>query len=77
MDFFVRRVGVGLTHTKIFMIKKLKLAKETGELETKGENAKKRFLDKFLNRILIYQITTQTILLSRTVISYSRNVRAL
>ena len=41
MDIFVRGVGVGLTHTKNLIIKKLKLAKETGELETEGENAKK------------------------------------
>ena len=37
---FVPGVGVGLTHTKNLMIKKLKSARETGELETKGENAK-------------------------------------
>ena len=41
MDIFVRGVGVGLTHTENLMIKKLKLARETGELETEGENAKK------------------------------------
>ena len=41
MDFFVRGVGVGLTHTKNLIIKKLKSARETGELETEGENAKK------------------------------------
>ena len=41
MDIFVRGVGVGLTHTKNLMIKKLKLARETGELEMEGENAKK------------------------------------
>ena len=37
----VRRVGVGLTHTKNLRIKKLKSAREIGELETEGENAKK------------------------------------
>ena len=37
MDIFVRGVGVGLTHTKNLIIKKLKSARETGELE----NAKK------------------------------------
>ena len=40
MDIFVRGVEVGLTHTKNLSIKKLKLARETGELETEGENAK-------------------------------------
>ena len=78
MNIFVRGVGVGLTHTENLVIEKLKSARETGELETEGENAKKkRFLDDILNQILIYQITTQTISLSRTVISYSRNVCAL
>ena len=32
---------VGLTHTHNLIIKKLKSARETGELETEGENAKK------------------------------------
>ena len=41
MDIFVRGVGVGLTHTENLIIKKLKSARETGELETEGENAKK------------------------------------
>ena len=41
MDIFVWRVGVGLTHTKNLIIKNLKSARETGELETEGENAKK------------------------------------
>ena len=41
MDIFVRGVGVGLTHTKNLIIEKLKSARETGELETEGENAKK------------------------------------
>ena len=39
MDIFVRGVGVGLTHTENLMIKKLKSARETGELETEGGNA--------------------------------------
>ena len=38
---YVRGVGVGLTHTGNLIIKKLKSARETGELETEGENAKK------------------------------------
>ena len=41
MDIFVRAAGVGLTHTKHLIIKKLKSARETGELETEDENAKK------------------------------------
>ena len=41
MDIFVWAVGVGLTHTENLIIKKLKSARETGELETEGENAKK------------------------------------
>ena len=41
MDIFVRGVGVGLTHTEKLIIKKLKLVRETGELETEDENAKK------------------------------------
>ena len=34
-------MGVGLTHTENLIIKKLKSARETGELETEGENARK------------------------------------
>ena len=41
MDIFVRGVGVGLTHTANLIIKKLKSARKTRELETEGENAKK------------------------------------
>ena len=41
MDFFVRGVGVRLTHAENLINKKIKLARETGELETEGENAKK------------------------------------
>ena len=41
MDIFVRGVRVGLTHTENLIIKKLKSARENGELETEGENAKK------------------------------------
>ena len=44
MDIFVRGVGVGLTHTENLIIKKMKSARETGELETKGENAKKTII---------------------------------
>ena len=41
MDIFVRGVGVGLFHTENPIIKKLKSTRETGELETECENAKK------------------------------------
>ena len=41
MDIFVLGMGVGLTHTKNLIIEKLISARETGELETEGENAKK------------------------------------
>ena len=41
MDIFVRGVGVGLSHTKKLIFKKLKSARETGQLETEGENVKK------------------------------------
>ena len=43
MDIFARRVGQVLAHTK-----KLKSARETGELETEGENAKKPLIVKKL-----------------------------
>ena len=33
MDIFVRGVGVGLTHTENLKIKKLRIARETGDLE--------------------------------------------
>ena len=32
MDIFVRGVGVGLTHTEKFLIKQLRIARETGDL---------------------------------------------
>ena len=54
MEIFVRGVGVGLTNTKKLIIKKLKSARETGELETEGENAKNHLSDGFLNLILNY-----------------------
>ena len=76
MDFFVPGVGVGLTHTKTVMIKKSKLAREIGELEAEGENAKKKHhSDDFLNLTLIYQTTIQTMSSSRTAISNGTYVR--
>ena len=41
MDIFVRGVGVGLYHTENLILKKIKSTRETGQLETEGENAKK------------------------------------
>ena len=42
MDIFVRGVGVGLTHTENFLIKKLRVARDTGDLEAEtGEDPKK------------------------------------
>ena len=42
MDIFVRGVGVGLTHTENLIIKKLRIARETGDLEAEtGEEPKK------------------------------------
>ena len=42
MDIFVRGVGVGLTDTENLIIKKLRIARETGELEAEtGEEPKK------------------------------------
>ena len=38
---------IGLTHAEHLMIKKLKLARETGELETEGKNAKKPLFGQF------------------------------
>ena len=42
MDIFVRAVGAGLTHTENLIIKKLRIARETGDLEAEtGEEPKK------------------------------------
>ena len=42
MDIFVRVVGVGLTHTENLITKKLRIARETGDLEAEtGEKPKK------------------------------------
>ena len=42
MDIFVRGVGVGLTHTENLIIKNLRIARKTGELEAEtGEEPKK------------------------------------
>ena len=54
MDVFVRGVGVGLTHTENLIIKKLRIARETGDLEAEtGEEPKKpdkgRVVESYFN----------------------------
>ena len=54
MDIFVRGVGVGLTHTENLLIKKLRIARETGDLEAEtDEDPKKtdigRVVESFFN----------------------------
>ena len=49
MNIFVRGVGVGLTHTENLIIKKLRIARETGDLEAEtGEEPKKRDIGRLL-----------------------------
>ena len=46
MDILVRGVGVGLTHTENLIIKKLRIARETGDLEAEtGEESKKPYFN--------------------------------
>ena len=54
MDIFVRGVGVGLTHTENLLIKKLRISRETGDLEAEtGEDTKKldigRVVESYFN----------------------------
>ena len=54
MDIFVRVVGVGLTHTKNLIIKKLRIARETGDLGAEtGKEPKKpdigRVVESYFN----------------------------
>ena len=54
MDIFVRGVGVGLTHTEKLLIKKLRVARGTGDLEAEtGEDPKKpdigRVVESYFN----------------------------
>ena len=54
MDIFVREVGVELTHTENLLIKKLRIAREIGDLEAEpGENPKKpdigRVVESYFN----------------------------
>ena len=54
MNIFVRLVGVGLTHTENVLIKKLRISRETGDLEAEtGEDPKKpdigRVVESYFN----------------------------
>ena len=54
MDIFVRGVGVGLTHTENLIIKNLRIARKTGDLEVEtGEEPKKpdigRVVESYFN----------------------------
>ena len=54
MDIFVRGMGVGLTHTENLIIKKLRIARETGDLKAEtGEEPKKpgigRVVESYFN----------------------------
>ena len=54
MDIFVRGVGLGITHTENLIIKKLRIARETGDLEAEtGEEPKKpdigRVVESYFN----------------------------
>ena len=54
MDIFVRGAGVGLIHTENFLMKTLRIARETGDLEAEtGEDPKKpdiwRVVESFFN----------------------------
>ena len=42
MDIFVRGVGIGLTHTEKLLIKKLRIARETGHLEAETDDDPKK-----------------------------------
>ena len=54
LDIFVRGVGVGLTHTELLIMKKLRITRETGDLEAEtGEEPKKpdikRIVESYFN----------------------------
>ena len=44
MDIFVRGVGVGLTHTENLFIKKLRIARETGDLRAERDEDPKKLV---------------------------------
>ena len=71
MDIFVRGVGVGLTHTEQLLIKKLRIARETGDLEAEtGKDPKKpdigRIVESYFNLPIEYSGSIMT------AISYSQ-----
>ena len=58
----LRGVGVGLTHTENLIIKKLRIARETGDLEAEtGEEPKKpdigRVVESYFNHQMSIQVT--------------------
>ena len=60
MDIFVRGVGVRLTHTEKLLIKKLRIAIETGDLEAEtGEDPKKPDIGRVFESYLTNQMNTQ------------------
>ena len=60
MDIFVRGVGVGLTHTENLLIKKLRIARETGDIEAEtGEEPKKPDIGRVVESCLTYQMNIQ------------------
>ena len=60
MDIFARGVGVGLTHTEKLLIKKLRTARETGDLEAEiGEDLKKPDIRRVDESYLTCQMNTQ------------------
>ena len=69
MDIFVRGVGVELTHTEKLLIKKIRIARETGDLEAEtGEDPKKpdigRVVESYFN--LPTEYSSSIILTDRT-----------
>ena len=57
MDIFIRGVGVGLTHTENLLIKKLRIARETGDLEAEtGEDPRKPDIGRIVESYFILPI---------------------
>ena len=60
MVIFVRRVGVGITHTEKLLIKKLRIARETGDLEAEvGQDPQKSDIGRVVEAYLTCQLYTQ------------------
>ena len=77
MDIFVRGVGVGLTQSKNLITYKLKLARETGELETEVENAKKPLFGQTFASYFDLANHYSNNIVKRIATSYSKNLLAL